>query len=144
MKRHLDSEYSDRWEEFYLSDGTVEDSRQKNWRDVAWDKVIRVEAHLNGHTHMVDDSGPGFLAFMNFRWGGSKAIYDKGKYVGHKPINIWVIGWTDGRNCFQKNIDFYSGELISERVDPIRNFVGHIHPAVADEILNGNHLESIR
>jgi hypothetical protein len=136
MKRHLDNEYKNSWEEFYLDDGTVEDSRLKNWRDVAWDKVVKIEAHLNGHTHTVDNSGPGFIAFMNFRWGGSEATFDKlGKYTGHKPINIWVIGWTDGETCFQKNIEFSTGELIGEFESPIKYFVGHIHPDVESKVL---------
>ena len=37
MKLHLDSIYRNRWEEFGLADGTVEDSRIKNWREVGWD-----------------------------------------------------------------------------------------------------------
>jgi hypothetical protein len=136
MDRHLDNEYKDRWEEFYLSDGTVEDSRRKNWRDVAWDKVVKIEAHLNGKTHVVNNSGLSFLAFMNFRWGGKEATYDKsGKYTGHRDIKIWVIGWTDGTTCFQKNIDFRTGELIDECESPILYFAYHLHPAVMDKVL---------
>jgi hypothetical protein len=136
MNRHLDNEYKNRWEEFYLIDGTIEDSRQKNWRDVAWDKVIKIKAHLNGNVHTINNSGPGFLAFMNFRWGGCKATYNKsGKYIGHKPIHIWVIGWTDGKICFQKNIDFRTGQLIDECESPIEMFADHVHPAVRDKVL---------
>lgn len=128
---HLDSEYRDRWEKFYLSDGTIEDSRQKNWRDVEWNKVIKIVAYLRGNIYEVDNSGFGFKAFMNFRWIGMEAQYDKNKkYKGHKKINIWVIGWTDGIVCFQKNIDFKTGLLIDECESPIQQFAGHVHPAV--------------
>ena len=136
MRKHLDNKYKDRWEEFYLTNGTVEDSRLKNWRDVAWDRVIQITVHILGHIHVVNNSGLGFLAFMNFRWGGSEATYDKlGKYIGHKPINIWVIGWTDGKTCFQKNIDFRTGKLIDECESPIEQFADHLHPDVRDKVL---------
>jgi hypothetical protein len=130
-KLHLDSEYRDRWEEFYLADGTIKDSRQINWREVAWDQVIRITAHLKGNIYEVDNLGPGFRAFMNFRWAGMVAQYDKSrKYIGHKKINSWVIGWTDGTTCFQKNIDFKTGQLIEDCESPIQKFAGHVHPAV--------------
>jgi hypothetical protein len=130
-KLHLDSEYRNRWEEFHLADGTIMDSRQINWREVAWDQVVKITAHLRGNVYEVDNSGPGFRAFMNFRWAGMEAQYDKNKkYMGHKKINSWVIGWTDGVLCFQKNIDFKTGLLIEECRSPIQQFIGHIHPAV--------------
>lgn len=133
---HLDSEYRNRWEKFYLANGVIEDSRLKNWRQVAWDQVIFIEAHLLGHIHRVDCKGLGFKAFMNFRWGGAEARYNKSrKYIGHKPINIWTIGWTDGENCFLKDIDFYKGELIKEYKAPLQQFRGHLHPAVRDKVL---------
>lgn len=130
-KLHLDSEYRNRWEEFHLADGAIKDSRLINWREVAWDQVVKITAHLRDNIHEVDNSGSGFLAFMNFRWAGMEAQYDKNrKYIGHKKINSWVIGWTDGITCFQKNIDFKTGKLIEECKTPLQQFVGHIHPAV--------------
>jgi hypothetical protein len=135
-KLHLDSEYRDRWEEFYLFDGTVEDSRLKNWREVAWDKVVCIEAHLLEHVHVVNCSGLCFRTFMNFRWGGQEAIFDdNGKYLEHKAIKIWTIGWTDGENCFLKDIDFYTGKQIKDYVAPLSQFTGHLHPAVKDKVL---------
>jgi len=133
---HLDSMYRNRWEEFYLLNGTVEDSRLKNWREVAWDQVVQIQAHLLNHVHTVDCNGPGFKAFMNFRWGGQEAKYDKaGKYTGHKPIKIWTIGWTDGESCFLKDIDFYLGGLIKEYKAPLQLFKRHLHPAVRGRVL---------
>lgn len=134
-KLHLDSEYRNRWEEFYLSNGTMEDSRLKNWREVAWDKVVCIEAHLLEHVHIVNCSGSCFRAFMNFRWGGQEAIYDSdGKYLEHKAIKIWTIGWTDGKDCFLKDIDFYTGDAIKEYVAPVKEFSGHVHPAVVGRV----------
>ena len=130
-KLHLDSEYRNRWIEFHLADGTVEDSRLKNWRQVAWDQVVCLSAHLLDQVHEVDCKGTYFKAFMNFRWGGQEAIHDcNGKYLGHKKINIWTIGWTDGHLCFLKDIDFYTGQLIKDYVDRLVQFKGHIHPLV--------------
>jgi hypothetical protein len=132
---HLDSEYRDRWVEFYLSNGTIEDSRRKNWRQVAWDQVILISAHLLNYTHSVNCKGSGFKAFMNFRWGGREATYDReGKYTGHRPIKIWTIGWTNGWICYLKDIDFYTGQLIKEYVAPLAQFTSHIHPAVRGRV----------
>lgn len=135
-KLHLDSEYRDRWENFYLANGTVEDSRLKNWRQVAWDQVIFLEACLLGHIHRVDCKGQDFKTFMNFRWGGQGARFDKfGKYIDHREIKIWTIGWTDGVNCFLKNIDFYTGKLLKEYIAPLQQFRQHLHPIVKDKVL---------
>ena len=129
--KHLDSEYRDRWEEFYLANGTVEDSRLKNWRDMAWEQVTQITVHMVGCTHTVNCKDPRFKAFMNFRWGGQEAKYDRsGKYIGHKQIKIWTIGWTNGVDCYLKDICFYTGELIKEYISPLFEFKNHIHPDV--------------
>ena len=133
---HLDSEYRNRWIEFHLADGTIEDSRQKNWRQVEWSQVIDITAHLLGHSHKVDCTGQWFKAFMNFRWAGREAMYDGAKkYAGHRAIKIWTIGWTDGHNCFLKDLDFYTGQLIKDYVAPLSKFKGHIHPDVKSKVL---------
>ena len=136
MRRlHLDSEYRDRWEEFFLVNGTVEDSRLKNWREVNWRDVIQISVHILDHVHVVDCKGPGFKTFMNFRWGGQEAIYaDDGQYVGHMPIKIWTVGWTDGETCFLKDIDFYTGDLIKEYKTPLKQFREHLHPLVIGRV----------
>lgn len=130
-KLHLDSEYRNRWEEFYLANGTVEDSRLKNWREVAWSQVVQISAYILDQVHIVNCTGLNFKAFMNFRWGGQESIYDKdGKYAGHKKIHIWTIGWTDGRSCFLKDIDFYTGQLIKEYITSFSQFKVHLHPDI--------------
>ena len=134
---HLDAEYRNRWQEFHLANGTVEDSRVKNWRQVAWGQVILITAYLLGHVHKVDCAGPGFLAFLNFRWGGQEPTYDGlGKYTGHRRIRIWTIGWTDGRTCFLKDIDFYTGRFIKRYQAPLSQFQKHLHPDVRDKVLS--------
>lgn len=133
---HLDSEYRNRWVEFHLVDGTREDSRLKNWRQVAWDQVICLSTHLLGYVYTVHCTDKEFKAFMNFRWGGREPTYnDKGQYVKHRDIKIWTIGWTDGKKCFLKDIDFYTGKLIKDYIAPLSQFKGHIHPAVRERVL---------
>ena len=134
-KLHLDSEYRNRWIEFYLVNGTMEDSRLKNWREVKWGDVVQLTAHLLSYVYVVNCKGPGFLAFMNFRWGGQEALYNEDKkYIGHRKIKIWTIGWTDGDKCFLKDIDFYTGKLIKEYVTSLFQFEAHIHPDVRDQV----------
>ncbi len=133
---HLDSEYRNRYIEFHLADGSIEDSRLKNWRQVAWDQVICVVIHMVGKVHRVNCKGPGFRTFLNFRWGGREATFDKkGKYTGHKEIKIWTIGWTDGQLCFLKDIDFYTGKYVKGYIASLSQFMGHIHPDVRDKVL---------
>lgn len=128
---HLDSEYRNRWIEFHLADGTVEDSRLKNWRQVAWNQVICLSAHLLDQVHQVDCKHPGFKAFMNFRWGGQDVVHGADdKFLGYKKINIWTIGWTDGELCFLEDIDFYTGLSIKDYTESLSRFKGHIHPLV--------------
>ena len=135
---HLDSEYRNRWVEFHLADGLIEDSRLKNWRQVAWEQVIRIVVHMVGGVYQVDCKGHGFRAFLNFRWGEREATFDKnGKYTGHREIKIWTIGWTDGQRCFLKEIDFYTGEYIKGYIAPLSQFMSHIHPSVRQRVLEG-------
>ena len=136
-KLHLDSEYRNRWIEFHLADGTIEDSRLKNWRHVAWGQVIRIVAYLVGNVHEVGCADSRFKAFMNFRWGGQEPTYDSdGKYIGHKKIHIWTIGWTDGLDCFLKDIDFHTGQLVKEYVSPFSRFKAHLHPNIKIGVLD--------
>ena len=138
MYKHLDSEYRDKWEEFTLEDGTVEDSRLKNWRDVAWEKVVKIKVHLGKHTYTSNNTGQGFLAFMNFRWGGSGPLYDaNGEYIGHTPLDIWTIGWTNGKSCFLMDLDVPTGKLLKVYTEPLSVFQSHLHPNVKDTVLRG-------
>lgn len=72
---------------------------------------------------------------MNFRWGGQEATFGDGKYAGHRPIKLWTIGWTDGRSCFLKDIDFRTGQYVKGYITPLSRFIGHIHPAVKKRVL---------
>lgn len=144
MYKHLDSEYRNKWEEFVLEDGTVENSRLKNWRDVAWEKVVKIRAHLGDYTYVSDNSGQGFLAFMNFRWGGSNPAYNsKGEYTGHIPLDIWTIGWTDGKNCFLMDLDVPTGKLLKNYVAPLFQFVSHVHPNVRGIVFGDKYIKDL-
>lgn len=126
-KLHLDNEYRNRWEEFELEDGTIEDSRNINWRNVEWNKVISITVFMAGKVHKIEKK-KGHKGFMNFRWGGREAQFENGEYSGHKTINIWTIGWTDGKECYLKDIDFYTGEVGKQYKTPLKEFKNHIHP----------------
>ena len=119
-----------RYIKFYLANGMVEDSRLKNWKQVAWDQVIQITARLAGHTYTINCKGPGFKTFMNFKWGGQEFI--DGKY---RTIKTWTIGWTDGRLCFLKDIDFRTGNLMRDYIALLSQFKNHLHPAVKDRVL---------
>jgi len=130
-KLHLDSEYRRRWEEYHTLDGKVFDSRKVNWREINWERVIKLVASIEGHKHELKVAGkPSFRFFMRFRWGGQEAQYRRSEYIGHKTINIWTIGWSDGVNCFLKDIDFYTGRPLKEYKAPITQLKQHIHPRV--------------
>ena len=128
-KLHLDSEYRRRWETFTLEDGTVEDSRVKNWRDVEWEKVKEIQVSIEGKTHSLSSEGKeNFKGFLNFRYfRKSVELGNNLKFKGQKIIQWWVIGWTDGINCFLHSFDFYTGEKVKECTMPIEAVSGHIH-----------------
>ena len=127
-KLHLDSEYRDRWEKFYLANGTMEDSRVKNWREVEWNNVVRIVVHILNHTYSINCNHVGFKFFMNFRWTGQEAQFKDGKFDGFKKINLWTIGWTNGEKCFLTDIDFYTGKIVRKYIRPLKEFKAHIHP----------------
>ena len=126
---HLDGVYRNRWQEFYLADGMVEDSRKKNWRDVDWAGVEKIVTHIKGKKH-VREKTAGQVCFMNFRWTGRAAQFRDGEYIGHKKISLWTIGHTDGETCFLEDYDFYTGELVKTYQTPLNEFRKHVHPDI--------------
>lgn len=132
----LDSEYRRRYQEFHLADGTVEDSRKINWRDVKWEDVTKIVTFMNKKTHVMEITDENFKCYMCFRWAGREAIYDeKQKFIRHDPINIWTTGWTDGKNHFLTDIDFYTGDVIKKYTNPLKDFRAHIHPRITAQKL---------
>jgi len=129
-KLHLDSEYRRRWQEYHTADGKVFDSRIVNWRNVEWEKVIQIDTYMNSHKHSVNCNDPRFRFFMCFRWGGQEPIYKHGIYEKHRKVKIWTIGWTDGIECYLKDICFYTGKFIKDYVAPLQEFKMHIHPRI--------------
>lgn len=136
MKLALDSEYRRRWQEYHLKNGMIMDSRVINWRNVEWDKVVTIKTFINNHVHVVKSDNPNFKFFMCFRWGGQKLSNDKDKEGKFKkkydPIHIWTMGWSDGKNCFLIDIDFFTGNFIKEYTTNIKEFKNHIHPKIKD------------
>lgn len=128
--KHLDKEYRRRWIEFELDDGTVKDSREKNWRDIEWLKVNKITVNMVGKIYCIDKNNKlGFKGFMNFRWFGRDAKFDKNnKFIGYDQIHIWTIGWTDGIKCYLKDINFHGGRLVKEYEVILKEFRKHIHP----------------
>lgn len=124
-KLHLDSEYRKRWELFYLADGTVKDSRLINWRDVEWEKVVKIEVYILNQVHTVNCNHPNFQFFLNLRHAGLT-------WVNGKPVKIneWCIGWSDGMIAHLMDIDFYTGNLVKEHTVPLAGLKDHIHPRV--------------
>jgi len=135
MKYHLDSEYRRRWEEYHLADGKVLNSYNINWRQVEWEKVIKLVASIEVQRYEITlAEKTNFKFFMRFRWGGQEAQFDKqGHFSGYKPINIWTVGWSDGINCYLRDINFYDGKFIKEYQAPLTNFKQHIHPRIKNK-----------
>lgn len=122
---HLDSEYRRRWIEFYLANGTIENSKEKNWRQIQWDKVVKLIVYMEGKKYEVKISHASHKFFLNFRWGGREKINNE-----FKQINIWTVGWSDGERAFLIDIDFFTGNLVKKYVAPLYQFKQHIHPSV--------------
>jgi len=128
---HLDSIYRDRWEEFHLADGTVEDSRSKNWRHVNWKNLIKIIVFIKSNKYEFEITSPSHWTFMNFRWGGSEPVYDgNGKFTHRRQINLWTIGWTDKKMCYLTDIDFKTGKIVTKYEAPLSQFIRHLHPRI--------------
>lgn len=122
---HLDSEYRNRWQEYYTADGKKFDSRYTNWRQVDWEKVVKVVTNLNGKVYQSTCSNSNFLFFLCFRWAGFS--WKNNKKV---PIRLWTVGWSDGKNAFLEDYDFKTGEIEKKYTAPLSEFKKHIHPRV--------------
>lgn len=122
-----DAEYRGRWQLYHLADGKVADSRLINWRQVEWEKVVKIETFIRDNKFEIDCSDPRFQFFMVFRWHGMEGTNEK-----RREINVWTVGWSDGVKCFLKDIDFKTGRLLRTYVEPLMKYESHVHPRVAN------------
>lgn len=138
---HLDNIYRRHHILFVLNDGRVEDSRQKNWRDVEWEKVKRLVVSIKGADHVIEQHPKAHKFFLCFRQVVDGPVTDdRGLIVfdrseGQKSLvrrqkHIWTVGVTDGRTCFLVDIDFHTGRKINEYIRPLSAIRGHIHPRI--------------
>ena len=126
----LDSEYRRRWELFYLADGIVKDSRLINWRQVEWEKVVKIEVYIRDQKHTVTCEDPRFLFFLNFRTRSHLNTPQPDGTYKSEVFDTWVVGWTDGTTCYLKEIDFVLGRLVREYKRPLQDIPSNIHPRV--------------
>ena len=122
---HTDNCYRDRFQQYYLYNGDVADSRQKNWRHVEWEKVIAVKTVVKDKTYLTHCKHPDFKFFIVYRWGGHE-------WKGSEKVAIkqWAVGWSNGERCFMTDIDFKTGEIVRQYVVPVDQVKSHIHPRV--------------
>jgi hypothetical protein len=133
MQLHLDKEYRQRYQLFYLEDGTVEDSREKNWRDVAWDKVERIMIIVREKKYeFYHKDKPGFKGYMNLRFKSGTVKIRPGQKPEGKITNSWAVGWTDGEKVYLEEFDFFTGDKLGECIDPIEERIKHVHPAIVN------------
>ena len=118
---HLDNIYRDRWQEYHLATGEIADSRKINWRQVEWEKVVKIVTHLAGKSYVLNCNQPDFKFFVIYRNGG---------FEGNKPIHEWAVGWSDGKNCFMTDYDFKAGTVLRQYVVSVEKTRAHIHPRI--------------
>lgn len=129
MEKHLDSEFKAHWEEFTLDDGQVVNSRLVNWRDVEWDRVVKILVKIKGNIHEFTSDQEGFVGFMNFRWGGQEWIDGV-----RRKIHIWTVGWTDGDTCYLTDIDFKTGQFVKNYTMSVKELHRHVHPLIKERV----------
>lgn len=140
MELHLDRIYRNRYQKFYLSNGKEFDSREYNWRQIQWEKVIKIYTNIRNNEYWVNCKSPSFLFFMNYRTTGEVWNINSLKVnssLEKRKIAEWNIGYTDGMVCFMKAIDFKTGALIKEYQETLSSNSKHIHPRVK-HLLNRN------
>ena len=138
--KHLDKEYKNRYTEFYLKSGIVLSSRDIYWRDVNWEEVVAIKVHIRHKTYRIDKTNKTkFEFFMNFRSTGQISKYNENtKKWDSTPIRTWTVGFCDGEHCFLSEIDFITGELVREYIQPVSKLMKHVHPRVLGRITKDN------
>jgi len=124
-KLHTDDIYRQRWQEYHLADGRVEDSRRINWRLVEWDRVVQIVTNIRDRKYLTHCRHPDFKFFLAFRWAGHRWV-DGAK----RQIREWAVGWSNGERCWLTDIDFKTGEIVRQYVVPVSEVERHIHPRV--------------
>jgi len=138
---HLDRIYRNHRILFILNDGTIEDSRLKNWREVEWERVQKIVVSIKGTDHVVEPHPRNHKFFLCFRQvidgpmtdDAGKAVYDRSegqRQLIRKKRHLWTVGVTDGLICFLVDIDFHSGRKVNQYIRPLKDIRGHIHPRI--------------
>lgn len=113
---------------WYMPDGSTISSCRKNWREIAWEEVVKIELHKNGLIFSLSCTvSPEFKGFMHFRYGGS---------INGWEIDSWVIGWTDGIECYLFELDIRLGLVVKEFTEPLKELDAHLHPRLRQRIFN--------
>lgn len=128
---HLDKEYTNHYCLFFLNDGTIEDSRVKNWREVEWEKLDKIVVNIKGKTIEINPHPSNHKFFLYFRKYGFHKVYDANNPEGRfEHIRIWTVGVTDGAEAFLYDIDFHTGEVLQVYNSALAEHLGHIHPRI--------------
>jgi hypothetical protein len=133
---HLDNIYRDRFQQYFLADGRVMDSREINWRLVDWDRVVRIVTVIRDKRYVTHCKNPGFRFFVVYRWGGRK--WENGT---PRQIREWAVGWSDGERCYMTDIDFKTGRIVRQYVVPVERVQKHIHPRVEGRYAVAAHIQ---
>lgn len=143
MRRHLDSEYRGRFLLYRMADTRVFDSRHTNWREIDWENVISITAHMVNNSYQVSIADKAaFKCFMNFRKHGNEpyilpngkqyyTIESGKKVLQRRDIHKWCIGWTDGHLMYYKEIDFANPLQCTDKVEKLDR--AHIHPRIIQQ-----------
>jgi hypothetical protein len=122
---HLDNIYKGRWQEYYLADGRVYDSREIYWRLIEWEKVVAIVTYIRNKKWMTHAKNPNFKFFVIYRWGGQEWVRGE-----RRKIRQWAVGWSDGQRSFMTDLDFKTGAVVRQYVVDNKEIEGHIHPRV--------------
>jgi hypothetical protein len=113
---------------WYMADGSTISSCRLNWREVEWEKVVKIELHKGGPIFSISATvDPTFKGFMHFRYGGC---------ANGREVDSWVIGWTDGIECYLFEVDVRLGLVLQDFKQPLKELLAHLHPRLRQIIFN--------
>jgi len=121
--------------EYHMEDGVIRSSKEVYWKDIGWDKVVKIVIKLKNNCYEINNSNPCFKFFLNFRMANYIPICINGKLMGHEIIEDWVIGWSDGVFAYLKSYNFKTCLKTKEWVQPISELLPHVHELVSHKIL---------
>lgn len=125
---HLDDIYRWQWKEFHFADGTIKDSRQVHWRQLPWERVVKVVLCIKGRRYEINPGKRihnGFICYTN-KYFLTRLDIRGNPFRATK--RAWVAGYLTETHANMIEVAFKSGLFMRRIRVPISEVESHVHP----------------